>query len=68
MCIVLVMCLCMWISAGYTDLDATLVALIGVVALLQMGTITWKDISSNTNAVSIYCLNTDIVKKNTCIF
>ncbi|KAG2218615.1 hypothetical protein INT45_009747 [Circinella minor] len=52
LCIVLVMCLCMWISAGYTDLDATLVALIGVVALLQMGTITWKDISSNTNAWS----------------
>ena len=44
----------MWISAGYTDLDATLVALIGVIALLQMGAITWKDVSSNTNAVRIY--------------
>ncbi|KAI9271721.1 Sodium/sulfate symporter [Phascolomyces articulosus] len=50
LCAVLVMCLCLWISAGYTNLDATLVALIGIVALLQMGTITWKDVSSNTSA------------------
>ncbi|KAI9488128.1 Sodium/sulfate symporter [Zychaea mexicana] len=50
LCFVLIMCLCLWISAGYTNLDATLVALIGIVALLQMGTITWKDVSSNTSA------------------
>jgi hypothetical protein len=34
------------------QLDSTLVALIGIVALLHMGTITWKDVSGNTNAVN----------------
>ena len=40
-----------------TQLDSTLVALIGIVALLHMGTITWKDVSSNTNAVSRHEMN-----------
>lgn len=41
----------MWITASVTHLDATLVALIGIVSLLYMGTITWRDVSTNTNAV-----------------
>ncbi|KAI8374689.1 Sodium/sulfate symporter [Radiomyces spectabilis] len=50
LCAVLFMCLGLWITASYTKLDSTLVALIGLVALLHMGTITWKDISNNTHA------------------
>lgn len=42
----------MWVTSSMTQLDSTLVALIGIVALLHMGTITWKDVSGNTNAVS----------------
>lgn len=45
-------CLVLWVSSGYTKIDSTLVALIGIVALLHMGTIQWKDIAKNTNAVS----------------
>ncbi|KAI8142307.1 Sodium/sulfate symporter [Fennellomyces sp. T-0311] len=50
LCVVLLMCLCLWVTSSYTKLDATLVALIGIVALLHMGTLTWKDISKNTSA------------------
>ncbi|KAI8097065.1 Sodium/sulfate symporter [Halteromyces radiatus] len=50
LCFVLISCLCLWVTAGYTQLDSTLVALIGIVALLHMGTITWKDVSTNTTA------------------
>ncbi|CDS10172.1 hypothetical protein LRAMOSA02849 [Lichtheimia ramosa] len=50
LCLVLLMCLSLWITSSYTKLDATLVALLGIVALLLMGTITWKDVASNTNA------------------
>lgn len=52
LCFVLLSCLIMWITSSMTQLDSTLVALIGIVALLHMGTITWKDVSGNTNAVS----------------
>lgn len=45
------MCLGLWVTSSYTNLDATLVALLGIVALLHLGTLTWKDISKNTNAV-----------------
>lgn len=44
----------MWVTSTMTQLDSTLVALIGIVALLHMGTITWKDVSGNTNAVSFF--------------
>lgn len=44
-------CLSLWVTSGYTRLDSTLVALIGIVTLLHMGTITWNDISTNTTAV-----------------
>ncbi|KAI8334395.1 Sodium/sulfate symporter [Chlamydoabsidia padenii] len=50
LCFVLLGCLCLWVTSGYTKLDSTLVALIGIVTLLHMGTITWKDISTNTTA------------------
>ncbi|KAG0817301.1 hypothetical protein G6F18_002358 [Rhizopus arrhizus] len=50
LCLVLLSCLIMWITASITHLDATLVALIGIVSLLYMGTITWRDVSTNTNA------------------
>ncbi|KAI9318387.1 Sodium/sulfate symporter [Dichotomocladium elegans] len=50
LCFVLLMCLSLWVSANYTNLDATLVALVGIVALLLMGTISWKDVASNINA------------------
>ncbi|KAI8074293.1 Sodium/sulfate symporter [Gilbertella persicaria] len=50
LCMVLFACLILWITSGYTFIDATLVALIGIVALLHMGTICWKDVSNNTNA------------------
>lgn len=53
LCLVLLLCLGLWITSSYTKLDATLVALLGIVALLLMGTITWKDVASNTNAASI---------------
>ncbi|ORX60323.1 hypothetical protein DM01DRAFT_1157731 [Hesseltinella vesiculosa] len=50
LCFVLLGCLGLWITANITKLDATLVALLGIVCLLHLGTISWKDISSNTNA------------------
>lgn len=54
LCFVLLSCLGMWVTSNMTQLDSTLVALIGIVALLHMGTITWKDVSGNTNAVSCH--------------
>ncbi|CAO3592600.1 unnamed protein product [Absidia cylindrospora] len=50
LCSVLMGCLCLWVTSGYTQLDSTLVALIGIVALLHMGTISWNDVSTNTTA------------------
>ncbi|KAL7316041.1 hypothetical protein PS15m_005187 [Mucor circinelloides] len=50
LCSVLCVCLVMWVTSGYTKIDSTLVALIGIVALLHMGTIRWKDVANNTNA------------------
>ncbi|SAM09401.1 hypothetical protein [Absidia glauca] len=50
LCVTLLSCLTLWVTSSYTGLDSTLVALMGIVALLHMGTISWKDISTNTNA------------------
>ncbi|KAI9314305.1 Sodium:sulfate symporter transmembrane region-domain-containing protein [Dichotomocladium elegans] len=50
LCLILMICLCLWVTSSYTKLDATLVALIGIVALLHTATLKWKDISKNTNA------------------
>ncbi|KAG2205587.1 hypothetical protein INT46_005507 [Mucor plumbeus] len=50
LCLVLFLCLVLWVTSGYTKIDSTLVALIGIVALLHMGTIHWKDVANNTNA------------------
>ncbi|KAI8974445.1 Sodium/sulfate symporter [Pilobolus umbonatus] len=50
LCSVLFMCLFLWITSAYTRLDSTLVALIGIVSLLHLGTIQWKDIANNKNA------------------
>ncbi|KAI8075110.1 Sodium/sulfate symporter [Gongronella butleri] len=50
LCFVLLGCLCLWISTNITGLDSTLVALLGIVCLLHMRTITWKDIATNTSA------------------
>ncbi|KAI7889449.1 Sodium/sulfate symporter [Mucor mucedo] len=50
LCFVLLGCLVLWISSGYTNIDSTLVALIGIVALLHMGTIQWTDVANNKNA------------------
>ncbi|MBM6384741.1 MAG: anion permease [Paenibacillus sp.] len=40
-------------TSGYTNIDSTLVALVGIVALLHMGTVEWSDVANNKNAVSI---------------
>ncbi|KAI8068343.1 Sodium/sulfate symporter [Gongronella butleri] len=50
LCGVLVTCLCLWVTSGYTHLDATLVALGGLVALLHLRTISWHDVATNTHA------------------
>lgn len=50
LCFVLFGCLILWVTSGYTNIDSTLVALMGIVALLHMGTIHWKDVANNTNA------------------
>ncbi|CAO3632689.1 unnamed protein product [Cunninghamella echinulata] len=50
LCFVLLGCLTLWVTSGYTKLDSTLVALSGIVVLLHMETITWKDVSTNTTA------------------
>jgi DASS family divalent anion:Na+ symporter len=51
LCLVSIGCLCLWVTSAYTKLDSTLVALMGTLALLLMGTITWTDIATNTTAV-----------------
>ncbi|KAI7907695.1 Sodium/sulfate symporter [Cokeromyces recurvatus] len=50
LCFTLLGCLCCWITSNITHLEPTLVALIGIVALLYMGTISWDDVSSNIKA------------------
>ncbi|OAD69837.1 hypothetical protein PHYBLDRAFT_171858 [Phycomyces blakesleeanus NRRL 1555(-)] len=50
LCWVLILCLSLWVTGGYTNIDSTLVALIGIAVLLHTSTITWKDVSTNTNA------------------
>ncbi|KAI9029751.1 Sodium/sulfate symporter [Phycomyces nitens] len=50
LCWVLILCLCLWVTGGYTNIDSTLVALIGIAVLLHTSTISWKDVSTNTNA------------------
>ncbi|KAI8377262.1 Sodium/sulfate symporter [Blakeslea trispora] len=50
LCLVLLGCLVLWVTSAYTSMDSTLVALLGIAALLHMGTIQWKDVSHNTNA------------------
>ncbi|RCI02252.1 hypothetical protein CU098_012142, partial [Rhizopus stolonifer] len=50
LCCVLLGCLGMWVTSSITHLDSALIALLGIVALLHMGTMSWKDVSSNTNA------------------
>jgi hypothetical protein len=42
----------LWATSAYTSIDSTLVALLGIVTLLYMETIQWKDVAQNTNAVS----------------
>jgi DASS family divalent anion:Na+ symporter len=53
LCCVLFICLLLWVTAGYTNIDSTLVALVGIVFLLHMATMDWKDIASNRNAVRL---------------
>ncbi|ORE04489.1 hypothetical protein BCV72DRAFT_14350 [Rhizopus microsporus var. microsporus] len=50
LCFVLLMCLALWVTSNYTNMDSTLVALIGIVILLHLKTIEWKDIATNTSA------------------
>ncbi|CAO3630072.1 unnamed protein product [Cunninghamella blakesleeana] len=50
LCFVLLGCLILWVTSGYTNLDSTLVALSGIVILLHLETISWRDISTNTTA------------------
>lgn len=57
----------LWVTSGYTKIDSTLVALIGIVVLLHMGTIHWKDVANNTNAVSFYCYYVNL-QINICIY
>lgn len=52
LCLVLFVCLVLWATSAYTSIDSTLVALLGIVTLLYMETIQWKDVAQNTNAVS----------------
>ncbi|CAO3690208.1 unnamed protein product [Rhizopus stolonifer] len=51
LCFVLLLCLILWSTSSYTSIDSTLVALMGITALLFMKTIEWKDIVCNTHAV-----------------
>ncbi|KAI9482961.1 MAG: Sodium/sulfate symporter [Benjaminiella poitrasii] len=50
LCFTLVGCLCLWVMSNVIHLDSTLVALLGIVVLLHLGTISWKDVSGNTKA------------------
>ncbi|KAI8077612.1 Sodium/sulfate symporter [Thamnidium elegans] len=50
LCFVLFVCLVLWVTSGYTNIDSTLVALVGIVALLHMGTVEWSDVANNKNA------------------
>ncbi|KAI9340954.1 Sodium/sulfate symporter [Pilaira anomala] len=50
LCFVLLVCLVLWVTSGYTKIDSTLVALIGIVALLHMGTVAWSNVANNKNA------------------
>ncbi|KAG0173406.1 hypothetical protein DFQ28_001580 [Apophysomyces sp. BC1034] len=50
LCLTLLTCLGLWVTSGYTKMNTTLVALMGIVALLFTRTVTWEDIVGNTNA------------------
>lgn len=43
-----------WISSGWTGLDITIVALLGTVALLLMGVLTWEDVRTEKSAWDIF--------------
>ena len=47
---VFVLLLVMWITGGYTKIDSTTVALVGIVILLVSGVLTWKDCLNNNSA------------------
>ncbi|KAI9243649.1 Sodium/sulfate symporter [Sporodiniella umbellata] len=50
LCCILLSCLVLWSTSAYTEIDSTLVALLGVALLIVLQTIEWKDIVSNTHA------------------
>ncbi|KAL1925042.1 uncharacterized protein VTP21DRAFT_4696 [Calcarisporiella thermophila] len=54
LCSVLLLCLVFWMTQPYTNFDGTLIAVCGVVILLLMETITWKDVCENTKAFDAF--------------
>ncbi|ORX51054.1 hypothetical protein BCR36DRAFT_326067 [Piromyces finnis] len=50
LCFVFIICLILWITAGITGIDATLVTFIGVLSLLTLNVMTWDNILTNKKA------------------
>lgn len=50
MCGVFIGALTLWVTAQYNNLDATVVALLGVSVMLTTGVIEWKDVTSESGA------------------
>jgi len=50
LCLVFAICLILWITAGITGIDATLVTFIGVLILITLNVTTWNEILENKKA------------------
>jgi len=50
LCFVFGICLTLWITAGITGIDATLVTFIGVLILIMLNVMSWDDILNNKKA------------------
>jgi len=54
LCLVFAICLSLWVTAGITGIDATLVTFIGVLSLITFKVLSWDDILNNKKAWDIF--------------
>lgn len=50
LCLVFIICLTLWVTAGITGIETTLVTFIGVLSLIMFNVMSWDDILNNKKA------------------